>query len=951
MALVENIPPPNADSEMEEGEIVDDLSDISSEEEFLLRQRLQVLENYNNVLERKKAKRSSVGPGTKHKEDTLLYDLSEISATELDDYSSHATHRPKSQKRQKTHHRQKRKKVEPIVHPLRTKSLYLTTKDYKKKTPHSKKKLAVKIVSESSEESEDEYRNRRRKLADAVVLNKNTYKNDKTSLSERLQKMLCGVNPEPTKVFLTENKMSKDIDKLLEQSKLSFISSLTGDDHKIFNAETEISLPKQAQSCELIDLCTDEDSKTVPMDLQQDTVDSVSKDIKKDEDLKKDSCRENMSDKDSDEDLELLRQHALKTKTTKANAVTNDVQTENKILSEDEDSDTAELRLICLKSALLKKAIERKQKQKFMKKRLSQSTNFPNDLIQSDNNTDIESVDMDMGSDADDKAKENLDASAKLNTINEQNISEINKALEKDIPAINLPNEDELEDDEDLLRAKLLTSLSKNLPNLVNPKVVDSADSIKDTRPISPKTLQPPPVPAKPAVIPEEKRLIITVGESDSEGEHEATKNLTKMHLKLSEQIDFQQKLDIFLKSTRMEVEKTKLPDVVQQPDPPKKNEKFVAKAVNHLPKSEQMEYKNLVKRMAELEKIKQARQTTFNLSTKVSAPLKDTLKPRNVAVDSSKLSAINDLEEKIQMSRKNIAEESAKMLKLKEEGVKLSQKYKIVATELRNIKTAIALNKKQTRSVQNCLTKIRLHHQMLLKSSMNSSHSKINGTLPLNRVLPRLQKENNPANEEHKTLPVVNRIVKIAAKENNLVREEPRNVIVHKIVKENNNLGKEDPNIAVVHKSAKENNPASETEIPLPNNVGVASQEPLEKSPPILSIRLDVTSNKKVVKIAGDKIDINDKSKLNVELKDRNEDLLENERLASHPIVEKGGGKEVAAAVRTRLETDDYRSPLEAFGISTWEGDPNAILCPFEVGGDCKDADCIYLHTQPRST
>lgn len=63
MACVENIPPPNADSEMEEGEIVDDLSDISSEEEFLLRQRLQVLETYNNVLERKKAKRSTMGPG------------------------------------------------------------------------------------------------------------------------------------------------------------------------------------------------------------------------------------------------------------------------------------------------------------------------------------------------------------------------------------------------------------------------------------------------------------------------------------------------------------------------------------------------------------------------------------------------------------------------------------------------------------------------------------------------------------------------------------------------------------------------------------------------------------------------------------------------------------------------------------------------------------------------
>lgn len=949
MALVENIPPTNADSEMEEGEIVDDLSDISSEEEFLLRQRLQVLENYNNVLERKKAKRSSVGPGTKHKEDTLLYDLSEISATELDDYSSHAPHRPKVQKRQKTHHRQKRKKLEPLVHSLRTKNLPLT-KDHRKKVPHSKKKLAVKIISESSEESEDEYRNRRRKLADAVVLNKNTYKNDKTSLSERLQKMLCGVNPEPTKVFLTETKItSNDIDKLLEESRLSFIKSLTVDNHNLFNAEMQVS--KQAPSCELIDLCTDEDSKTVPMDLQQDNVDSVTKDIKKDEDVKKISGTEKISDKDSDEDLELLRQHALKTKATKANTIPNDVQTENKILSDDEDSDTAELRLICLKSALLKKAIERKQKQK-LKKRLSQSTNLPDDLLKSDNNTDIESVDMDIGSDAEEKTKDNLDGSAKTNTINEQNMLELNKASEKDIPATKVPDVDELEDDEDLLRAKLLTSLSKNLPNLVNPKVVESIESIKDTRPISPKAPQPPPVPAKPAIIPEEKRLIIAVGESDSEEDHEATKNLTKMHLKLSEQIDFQQKLDIFLKSTRMEVENAKLPDVVQQPDPPKKTEKFVAKAVKHLPKSEQIEYKNLVKRMAELEKIKQARQTTINLSKNVSVPLKDTLKPRNFTVDSSKLSAINNLEEKIQMSRKNIAEESAKMLKLKEEGIKLSQKYKIVATELRNIKTAIALNKKQTRSVQSCLTKIRLHHQMLLKSSMNSAHSKINGTTPLNKVIPRLQKENNPAKEEHKTPPAVNRSVKIVAKENNLAREEPRNIIAQKLVKENNNQGKEEPINPVVHKSVAEGNLASEPEIPLSHNLaGVASQDPLVKPPPILSIRLDVTSNKKVVKMTGDKIDGKEKNMLDVEKSNRNEDLLENNGLSSHPIVEKGGGKVATAPLHRRLENDDYRSPLEAFGISTWEGDPNAILCPFEVGGDCKDADCIYLHTQPRST
>lgn len=70
------------------------------------------------------------------------------------------------------------------------------------------------------------------------------------------------------------------------------------------------------------------------------------------------------------------------------------------------------------------------------------------------------------------------------------------------------------------------------------------------------------------------------------------------------------------------------------------------------MPKSEQIEYKNLVKRMAELEKIKQARQSSMNLQTKMTAPLKDTLKQRNATIDSTKLSALNSLEEKIKTSR-----------------------------------------------------------------------------------------------------------------------------------------------------------------------------------------------------------------------------------------------------------------------------------------------------------
>lgn len=880
MACVENIPPPNADSEMEEGEIVDDLSDISSEEEFLLRQRLQVLETYNNVLERKKAKRSTMGPGTKRKKVDTLGDLSEISATDLDDYYPQVPQKTiKVQKRLKVHHRQRRKKDEPIIS-------YRKTKDHKNKTNYPKRKLEVKVVSETSDESEDEYRNRRRKLADAVVVNKN--KNDKTSLSERLQKMLCGINPEPK--ALTEIKIVHTEDSPMSPPQ---IDRQPVDKHAILKSKSEPPQTKskdKTNSFEFIDLCTDEDSKTNTTEVGQDTVDSVNSGNVIDGGNKKIS-EINISDQNSDEDLELLRQHALKTKSAKEKvALTNPSPQDNKVMSEDEDSDTAELRLICLKSALLKKAIEMKQKQK-LKKKLSQSTNFPDDLI-TDNNTDIESVDMDIGSDADDRAKENPENCAKIietdaNTANEN-------GTEKDVKTANIPEQDELEDDEDLLRAKLLTSLSKNLPNLVNPSIVSAIELESTKEPEAISSIPLPPI-TKPVVsanpVPEEKRFIINLGESDSEGEHEATKNLTKMHLKLSEQIDFQQKLDMFLKSTRMEVEKKKLPDVVQESDTPKKNEKFVAKAVKHLPKSEQIEYKILVKRMAELEKIKQARQSSMNLNlqTKMTTPLKDTLKQRNATIDSTKLSALNSLEEKIKTSRKNIAEESAKMLKLKEEGNKLSQKYKIVATELRNIKTAIALNRKQTRSVQNTLTKIRLHHQMLLKSSITSTHSKINGVMPpISHIIPKLQKENNPSKKDESKNPTVQKTARVVR----------------------------DPMLIT----------------------------------PRLSVQIDVTSNIKVVKMP-DKTDANDKSKINLKAGNKNDDLPENRGLSTHPVVEKGGGKKELEVLGNRMrDVDDYRSPLDAFGSTTWEGDPNAILCPFEVGGECKDADCKYLHTKSRT-
>ncbi|XP_073962584.1 uncharacterized protein isoform X2 [Choristoneura fumiferana] len=873
MACVENIPPVHADSEREEGEIVDELdelSDISSEEEFLLRQRLQVLENYNNVLERKKAKRSSIGPGKNGRHnDALLCDLSEISATELEEPYVYKDN--KEQRHLKSYHRPKRRKdPSSVSHPAK--------REHRKKSHKSKKKI---VLSESSDESEDEYRNKRRKLANAVAVSKTNI--DKTSLKARLTKMfLRSQNQEDEKLVLdsqTENQQVHFIDHPLEKihgqdASIGLLKDLKKD-----------NLMHAARLLESVDLCSDTEVKNdginanfekKPFD-NIDTVDSATKVVSNGENI---IINKTQTTRDSDEDLELLREHALKTKASKAKIVSEkslsgkeDVKQKEYIedknillISEDEDSDTAELRTICLKSALLKRAIEIKQKQK-LRKRLSQSSNLNDELmndqteymnqIMSENNTDIESVDMDIGSDVDDKNKE-YSIEPLMPTD-----SDVIASTESNVQGIKKSNEDELEEDEDLLRAKLLTSLSKNLPNLVDPNIIKN---IKHTE-----------IPKKDAEIekqvnnlPEEKRFIISLGNSDSEGEHEATKNLTKMHMKLSEQVDFQQKLDLFLKSTRMQVEKGSLPDVVQQPlvtPAPKPKEKFVPKTVKHLPKSEQIEYKNLVKRMAELEKMKNARQSSLNINKGNPLP-KDTLKPRNVTIESQKLTE-NVLNEQIALSRKTIAEESAKVLKLKEEAMNLSQKYKIVATELRNIATAITFNKREQKSAQIRLSKIRAQHQLLLNSSTTSKHSIMNGNLVHNarvtqKLVPttnkRLQKENNP-------------------------KEDVKNPKILKSVQ-----------VSVVNDLKEEEN--------VPN--------------PRLSIHVEVTNNKKTVKIPQSPV------------KDHNyaiENSIEPRINDDSKNILVGNTKEIQDSKEIKVsswgsksktkEVDDYTSPLQALGTA----------------------------------
>ncbi|XP_052737890.1 thyroid receptor-interacting protein 11 [Bicyclus anynana] len=846
MACLET-PIANGDSEMEEGEIVDeadDLSDISSEEEFLLRQRLQVLENYNNVLERKEAKRTSVGSDN----------AADVCRAEADKSVTKLTLKiTKTQKPVKVQHKQKRSK---IINKQSTK-----IKEHKRKNHRIKKKIT--IVSDS-DISDDEYRNKRRRLENAVCLS--NIKHDTTTLKDRLSKMLCESKAEAPNI-----EAPCEIIKSPETIKNNTLEVENNKEEP--NLAVSVEKSENINTIEPIHICSDE-NLSKPEEISQDVIDTVVIENKE----------ESHSDCNSDEDLELLRQMALKTKSVKIAMHKDQKSTKSKapIISEDEDSDTAELRMICLKSALLKKAIEIKQKQK-LQKRLSQSSIVPDDFdiekpendINVDNNTDIESVDMDIGSDAEDKGKI-------INDSNQKNETKINNNMIKD----------ELEDDEDLLRAKLLTSLSKNLPNLVQLNDLDSVLAKPVVK--SENTAKVPPQPQ-----PEEKKFIIQLRESDSEGENEATKNLTKMHMKLSEQQEFQNKLDLFLKSTRMEVEKSKLPDVVQKPTQ-KVPEKFVIKAMNHLPKSEQIEYKNLVKRMAELEKLKQARQNATIAINKVSTP-KETLKPRNLSIEAYKIAYAKKIEDKIAQSRKNIAEQSGKMLSLKEEATKLSQKYKIVATELRNIATAITMNKKQQKLLQIGLSKIRHQHQMLIKSSpvrhSNSQNIQIGRQLDKIINTTKLQKENDPSTEEHK------------------------NIAMLKSVK-----------VSVVNNF---------------NNDNIQSKG----VPPRLSVQVDMSNNKKVVKMPSpikDRVVDIKKTITKSHISDvKNEEIVN----TTDKQIDTRCRNETESCDEIPANVNDYKSPLGSLQCRNWEEDPNGVLCPFEVGGSCRDTDCKYLHPKPHKT
>lgn len=310
----------------------------------------------------------------------------------------------------------------------------------------------------------------------------------------------------------------------------------------------------------------------------------------------------------SDDEAEILRQVALNSKSIRRNkpavSLPDNIQCKvDEAKAESTDSDTAELRMIALKSAMLKKASERKKlmkknmKRNVKRKRTSLSRVFSEDgidemflsYLSNDDNTDVETIDMDIDMEPCKSPIIETHIPLPLNSaeqgpytlptdyqdnpnfqyqFNDFQYYDSNNyilqpmklndsfsiPLPEGLPEVikeNIVNEEnDMDEDEDILRALLLNSISKKgsvqkSEEPVEPSQLPKEDS-KSAEPI---------VESATSRRYSDSGLIIHLGDSDSGSECETTKNLTKMHHKLTNHKDFQKNLDLYLKTARSKFE------------------------------------------------------------------------------------------------------------------------------------------------------------------------------------------------------------------------------------------------------------------------------------------------------------------------------------------------------------------------------------------------------------
>lgn len=272
-----------------------------------------------------------------------------------------------------------------------------------------------------------------------------------------------------------------------------------------------------------------------------------------------------------DEDLKNLRDQALK---SKANNNNNNILSEGGIQNRPPaiaDEDLTELRLKALQSAVLKKH-ENRRKRKQQQEEAFESKDSEKQTINSDNNVINENKSSESTGDniRNDLSKSDAPA-ADLNQItNKPRVeSDVDKVSQKTTP----------EEDEDILRAMLLTSISNKISRKITSKPVHKTDRILnvDSKPSQlSASVNKPSAPVK--------RLVINVN-SDSESDSNNHSNPgEKKKGPVAE--CFEQDLSKLLKEARIKSDKQQQSDVSR-----------------HLPRSQQIEYRRLKRKLQQLSK------------------------------------------------------------------------------------------------------------------------------------------------------------------------------------------------------------------------------------------------------------------------------------------------------------------------------------------------------------
>lgn len=300
------------------------------------------------------------------------------------------------------------------------------------------------------------------------------------------------------------------------------------------------------------------------------------------------------SEEEDEEDLEALRDQALKSKLVNQPKIVERPPQEGTDETDESmtDKDLINLRIIALQSAMQKKYGNRKKGKEVIEVKIESEVKDSEVL----NNETCDNIELDSVQIVSQIINETIDK------ITNENKDEAKVEEELKTPIIPENKETNTEDtiqaepqekqktnpdeDEDILRAMLLTSMTKKIANrntkksIINKTKVIPTTSSTETKKITTPITTAPTLPVK--------RLVINVN-SDSESDTNVVTKKKKTEIKSTEKNNaFEQNLTNFLKEARIKSEMQQQSDISK-----------------HLPRSQQLEYRHLKRKLQQLSKLK----------------------------------------------------------------------------------------------------------------------------------------------------------------------------------------------------------------------------------------------------------------------------------------------------------------------------------------------------------